>query len=47
MTLACLQTLHGYLIVACANPAYDEDVHGLRRRRRWVAELIAAWPGTP
>jgi hypothetical protein len=41
--LSYLQALHRYLIVACANPAYDEDVHELRRQRRQVAELIAGW----
>jgi hypothetical protein len=47
MALGYLQMLHRYLIVACKNPFPDEDVHQLRRRRRLVAELIAAWPRTP
>jgi hypothetical protein len=46
VSLGYLQQLHRYLIVACANPCPDEDVHELRRRRRQVAELFAAWPGT-
>jgi hypothetical protein len=41
-SLEYLLALHKYLDFACKNPCHDEDVHELRRRRRLVAEAIAA-----